>query len=108
VRDIVVPAQEAARILHVSRTTLWRSIKEGKISALRYLTKKILIRREELDKVYSGKRETALRFEKSFPSLLRTFSPKTTRYLAQIPAAMFCLAFKNRPSEDEGAYREIS
>ena len=46
----VVPVQEAARILRVSRTTLWRYIKEGKISALKYSAKKILIRKKELER----------------------------------------------------------
>jgi excisionase family DNA binding protein len=40
----VVSMQDAAKILHISRTTLWRYIKDGKISALKYSTKKVLIR----------------------------------------------------------------
>jgi excisionase family DNA binding protein len=46
----VVSMQDAAKILHISRTTLWRYIKDGKISALKYSTKKVLIKLEELER----------------------------------------------------------
>jgi excisionase family DNA binding protein len=46
----VVSVHEAADMLHISRTTLWRYIKEGKISSLKYSTKKTLIKREELER----------------------------------------------------------
>jgi excisionase family DNA binding protein len=56
----VVSMQDAAKILHISRTTLWRYIRDGKIPALKYSTKKVLIKREELERfvLESQKRST--------------------------------------------------
>lgn len=48
--DNTVNVAEAAKILKISRATLWRYIKDGRLTAIRYSTKKVLIRREEIDR----------------------------------------------------------
>lgn len=45
-----VNVMEAARALKVSRATLWRYVKQGKIAIIRYSAKKVLIRREEIER----------------------------------------------------------
>lgn len=41
---------QAANDLKISRATLWRYIKQGKIAVIRYSAKKVLIRREEIER----------------------------------------------------------
>lgn len=45
-----VSVMQAANDLKISRATLWRYIKQGKIAVIRYSAKKVLIRREEIER----------------------------------------------------------
>lgn len=45
-----VNVMQAANDLKISRATLWRYIKQGKIAVIRYSAKKVLIRREEIER----------------------------------------------------------
>jgi excisionase family DNA binding protein len=48
--DNTVNVTEAAKALKISRATLWRYIKQGRIAAIRYSAKKVLIRRGEIER----------------------------------------------------------
>jgi excisionase family DNA binding protein len=48
--DNTISVTEAAKVLKVSRATLWRYIKDRRIAVIRYSAKKVLIRLEEIER----------------------------------------------------------
>jgi excisionase family DNA binding protein len=46
----LIPLKEVPEILKVSKATLWRYIKQGKISVVRYSERKVFVRKEELER----------------------------------------------------------
>jgi excisionase family DNA binding protein len=46
----LIPLKEVPAILKVSKATLWRYIKRGKLSVVRYSERKVFIRKEEIER----------------------------------------------------------
>ena len=46
----LIPLKEVPELLKVSKVTLWKWIKEGRVSTVRLSARKIYVRREELQR----------------------------------------------------------
>jgi excisionase family DNA binding protein len=46
----LIPLKEVPELLKVSKVTLWKWIKQGKVSTVRLSARKIYVRREELER----------------------------------------------------------
>jgi excisionase family DNA binding protein len=46
----LIPLKDVPRFLKVSKVTLWKWIKDGRISTVRLSPRKIYVRREELER----------------------------------------------------------
>jgi excisionase family DNA binding protein len=46
----LIPLKDAQNILHISKVTLWKYVKQGKISVVRFSPRKVLIKKEELER----------------------------------------------------------
>jgi excisionase family DNA binding protein len=46
----LMPLKEVQKILHISKVTLWKYVKNGKISVVRFSPRKVLVRKEEIDR----------------------------------------------------------
>ena len=46
----LIPLKDVPGVLRVSKATLWRYIKQGKISVVRYSERKVFVKKEELER----------------------------------------------------------
>jgi len=46
----LIPLKDVPEILRVSKATLWRYVKQGKLSVVRYSERKVFIKKEELER----------------------------------------------------------
>lgn len=87
VGDVYVTVAEAAELLKVSRSTLWRWIEQGKLPAYRLGQRRVLIKRDDLEKIITPARwergETVLMKERE-----RLSRPLTDREHQEALAAL--------------------
>lgn len=55
----LVPLKDVPGMLRVSKATLWRYIKQGKISVVRYSERKVFVKKEELERFLKASETTA-------------------------------------------------
>ena len=56
-RDLLT-IQEAAKLIRVSRATLFKLVKDGRLQVVRITPRKVLVRREELDRFLKASETT--------------------------------------------------
>lgn len=50
IMDELIPLIEAAKLLNISRVTLWKWMKQGRISVVRLSERKVCIEKSELER----------------------------------------------------------